>query len=377
MKSRFRLKSIAIILAAILGLAVFVMLASPSDQTPTFDTQSLDPGGTAAFVVWLRKLGYQVQVEGIDSIPVKPGELEIVMTPLSEDADTKNINESLLSSIRSSGGNLLKMFFDSGTFNSTKVDPPIAVKALGTNRIFQVDTSAEFFTRSRGTTSNYAVATAADDPTSALSTIRSLKAGSDAIESWTLADLATNAYLGRADNGAFLNYLISRLSPTKTIVINRQFTRTDQPSIFEFLGPWAQQGWNQTLILFAVIALTVSARFGVSGMSRFHQTSSRSFADVIALAIKSTRGIESATNRIYGTLEKRIRNHYGVPSVANITTRNEAIPSELSTALTRVEFLLGQRPKDQELLAAIQDLEAIFNRLGIKPKAFPPKSRRQ
>lgn len=367
MNQKFRLKTIALVLTAILAIAMLSLLSNTGTQEATLDTQSFDPGGTAAFANWLQAVGYKVHVEGSDSIAVKPGELEIVMVNTSKVGQQPGTFDYVRKNIRSTGGNLLIMQYREVDIEKNALTDSVSVNALGTDQTFKLFLHSELYRFDPEFNNKYPVATSIEDPTDWAGVIAPLSQNSNALEAEIPADLACNAYLGSENNAQFLNYLISRLSPTKTIVINREFTRSDTASIFELLGPWAQQGWDQTILLFAVIAVTVSLRFGIPTTHRFRQVSSRTFADAIAGSIQRTRGVDSACNRIFYTYEKRIRNHFGVSKVATKAARNEAIPPELAAALDNIEMLLGQNTKANELLKAVQTLESVTTRLAIKP----------
>ncbi len=352
-------KKMVYLFAVLLAVGAFFVGISSNSPYAHFRPTSYDPGGTAAFVTLLKELGYQVQTEGIDQMAVPRGELEICFYQEGSLNSENELTNSLLPDISKSGGNFLLLLYPRKDALPPEALSPTSINYLNASKPLNI-VCLNPVINTYALENAYTIAYTAGEIESPIAQVKILNSRTNNLVAQTNAELACNAYLDKADNSFFLLEMISRLCPSKKIILNTEFTRENPPTIFEALGPWAMQGWNQCLILMLVVAMTLGLRFGLPTTYRRVQTSSRTFADAISGSLERTFGFDPAVTRVYQNLESKIRNHFEISKIASRQVRDEKLPEDIRASLRKLESLLNHPKEDKAKLAALQEFEAHF-----------------
>ncbi len=173
--------------------------------------------------------------------------------------------------------------------------------------------------------------------------------------------VATNRYLDRSDNAAFVDSLIQSLyRPGDRVVFTEaSFGNAVNPGLLETIGAWALAAWRQLLLIFAVIVYSLGKRFGFPSETRSVQRGDRDLVDAIGRTMLRGKNTNAALASAHHRLDRRLRQDLRLPADASEGELYRLIPENVRKDLHDVDVAQYQddvRPK--QALQLIQKAEA-------------------
>jgi hypothetical protein len=320
--------------------------------------ESVAPSGTAAFSRLLEQQGYSVVADRRRQPRLRPDDLAvafvIVDTPftlLGEGTDTPNdplsptfqhLHEHL-----SQGGRVLLL--------PVSYDFPAASRAAFDRGSVSVDsaTGDEFqVVASTLIASEEATVRLAPDASS----VPLFTSGEDAFVTGSLHEngvavilsdgiIATNRFLDREDNAQVLESVVRALSSPdgRVVIAEASFGNVQEPGLLASIGRWAQAGWNQLLLLVALIVFTLGKRFGVAETERGRQRGARELLDALADTLLRAKADRLSMQLALTRADSEIRSFLKLARDAPNERRDEMLPRDLQMALALLQAALEDR----------------------------------
>lgn len=152
--------------------------------------------------------------------------------------------------------------------------------------------------------------------------------------------LATNRFIDRSENAAFLMRLIDSLGGREKQIVLLESTFDDpvEPSLLQAIGPWANAGWQQFLLLAIVIVYTLGKRLGLPEVYRARQRGSRELVDAVADTMMRARSTQFAARIALDQADLRLRAALNLPRDVDRSRRDELLPVTLQSAMSALEL---------------------------------------
>jgi hypothetical protein len=123
------------------------------------------------------------------------------------------------------------------------------------------------------------------------------------------------------------------------------------------IGTWASAAWWQMIILFILICYALGKRFGLPEIGRQGQRGGRELVDAYSDVVSRANKPQIALKKIVRETDREIRKRFSISADLSPKRRNETLPPELGTALSRVELALESSLGESAAVRLLWDLE--------------------
>lgn len=189
-----------------------------------------------------------------------------------------------------------------------------------------------------------------------------------------------NQYIAQAENSDLFLILLSSSQPSKKLVFYEHFSGPEakdvkKKSLWSRIGPWAAAAYLQFLLSLAVLAYTVSQRFGEPIQDTYEARGNRELIHAFGDLMYRCNQMELAGNLIGQNIDLRLRRALNLASSADIKARNERIPEDMARDLSLLSNVdrHNSRPNEvaklvRKLLLQLEEIEKKSRTRGLRSK---------
>lgn len=318
-------------LVAALAVASVILVIGQSEQQTFPSITSTRPSGTAAFAELLRRSGYTVIQDRGQSKRFDPQ-----ATVIAFDLGLRNLKEAsrkLVMEHLANGGRVLILAignqFDQATLGSAGATIVYRNNLDSKSRSYLVtgefSTSDLFYFLDAAVTFDLYLT---DENTP----VEISKVGAGFVTTIGPGIAATNRFLDKADNAAFMLELTRRLAgPRKKLIFAEStFGNNRRTDLWEDLGDWASAARWQAVLTVLVIALTLGLRFGHAEKMRSVARGTRDLLDGFADVMTRGRKADLALKLIGEHVAIRLASALRLPRGESLESRFESDPRLLA-----------------------------------------------
>ena len=155
--------------------------------------------------------------------------------------------------------------------------------------------------------------------------------------------IATNRFIDKNDNAVEAVRLVRTVAKpgSRLVFLEAAFGNGSEPGVLETLGSWALAGWWQLLLLGGVVIYTLGKPFGYPDEERPMQRGGRELIDAVSNIYRRSRMTQLALHAMYDEADRQVRRKLKLPVDAPVSERNRLIPTDLATAFTNIENVMG------------------------------------
>lgn len=374
--------SLALALIGLLAVSAVTLTLGQRETISNPDATSTGPSGAAAFAELLRRQGYEVSSVPGSRFRLTPDTLAIglCVKPPSrytfgefEDLSWSDLEEDLRRPFEAhlqTGGKALLITvprnFQEASLSARTVSSRVKPTVLGTKRELshkplQVDVSTAEETWGWSSVFPWldeaSLIVLESDSGEPVLRLHGVERGICGYMAEGLG--VTNRFVARADNARLFLGCVGLLANPKGKVafIEAAHGVTSDASLFEVLGPWAEAIWWQAVFLFVLLVYAFGRRFGLPILTRSREAGSSDLAGALSGIMARARGTHLAMEVLVQRTDRDLRRHLKLAADAPQSTRDEALPEGLRSALREAEILAKERSPRKAALMAAQRLE--------------------
>lgn len=366
-----KLRTLGVLVGALIVLMVgaAAMLVVGDDTGQAFPSaNSYNPSGLKGFAELLQQDGYQVAVDTDVRPRLKPGDLVIAPRIAS---DYENFNDAMQGEDVPQIDKSLDEFADKGG----------TVLQLGFGQDFAAATkSAENYTVTLGK-KDYEVTSLEDDP-GAVSPpegtfdddnpdLGAWKKGNGKFVGVLIGLVATNRFLDRADNAAYLLDLVhSFAKPGSRIVFaEASFGNRTQRGLLEDIGPWMQSAFWQVVIVVGVAVFAAGRRFGLPVADRYYERGTKELVAAMGGALRRSRKHDQALMIMLDDAYERIRNAVRAPMGTDPAALTKMASPALAIVITKIRSCYGAQVPPADAIELASTLENLLREFEAEAKS--------
>lgn len=379
-----KLRTLSFTLAAILVVVAVAFLFGKPETTSWPSAASGQPSGLGAFAELLEQDGYKVSLDVSPYPRLRPGDIAIAARfsdasiPTNAELLERRINQTLraqspisrkLTTHMAAGGKVLIAIVPR-EFNESGTQPATYASTLSSES-YKVDWNgdfSQFVTDEEGGEaegdsprdffSDYSnrISLFTSDGGAILAEVQSV--GKGASIHLHGGQILFNRSLDQAQHAEVGLALVRKLGPpgSRVVFTEASFGNQGEYSVFTILGPWAVAIRYQALLLFVVIAFTLSIRFGAQAIALPRTRGARDAIDAIAGALRSPKRRAYALQVLLTEAEGKVRRALNASPDLPLAELMAASPPSLAEACRNVrDAVSGGRTissKEAVLLAA-------------------------
>lgn len=373
----------SVVLVALIGVSTVILLAGRPDLALNPSANNFAPSGLSAFAELLKRNGYRVRVDRALTPNTEPSDVMIavdIKRPFTasdliwSDPEQFAPTWKKLGETTEAGGKLVILYISEtdgklspiGEAAEFKSRFPKTPKLRIRQQLFSSfggDGALEVpeipWEADPGT--DYTLAWNADSESA-----RVLTAGKGVVLDLFDGAALVNDHIDEEDH-ARLGLEAIRLiaKPGATVVfVESTFRQGDPPSYLESMGRWAEWARYQVIICLAVVAYSLSRRFGTPVQERIHSRGSRELVDALAEIFRRGRKDGFALEALYDDSLERARVALRLPVGIKRKDLLDRLPDDLreaclnasEAAVSKVDSATAVRLA-QKLLQAVSALE--------------------
>ncbi len=367
MKNFVTARSTLVFLLGLLLLSVFVLSLGKSDSSLDPSALNPSPTGLRAASELLTQEGYQVKVDRAKKLSFSGTPLVVIQASQVSASGSENEEKALagrdtaLRTFVEAGGKVLLLGFPRNFIDLNKQRKKLPATNLRV-RGGKITFSAKVLENQSNTVllretlrTPYETGLILRQDQESFLSMGTLGKGTVAIVSDPTP--FCNRYIGESDHaGLWLSSIRAASQGTKDVVFYEGFIRsTESKGLLAIIGPWAVAGWNQALILFAVIIWSLNMRFGFPEEQRGSQSSSRELVDALGFTMERGRQSSLAGSALLRRAEINLRLVARAPRDLGVLDILKAAPETLEGAYSRLEAVgSSSKTRPRELIEANQ-----------------------
>jgi hypothetical protein len=371
-KSLITSRTTVILLVGLLIISVIVLSIGQNESTTIPSSTNRGPSGLQVAAELLRGEGFQVSVSRVRQPKEDPNTLLVL--PLVHKSsgfavsDEAENDQEIYDDFLKAGGTILVLNFKrdfAATSKSRKSQPTVELSDLIFKQRFRTTILEAYdfqpITKTVDYDSDYPVVCDSTEYKGLKSyfVIRSKGQAPGKVFEFTDASVFTNRFLTDLDHAPLFVSILRSAAKSKKIVFHEAtILGAQKQGILATLGPWAEAGWNQFLVLLLVVLWSLNTRFGLPEVSRASQRSSRELVDALGVLLLRGKQTLIAAEFLRSRAESELRKVARAPRDADVPSLLKSAPEDLASAYLKLaEISESEKIIPKELLTTYANWE--------------------